>query len=112
MTDETNDKQDERGPDPRINASTGLPHTISLGSVLDRIRLAPHEISTLLSTWGAAHDGTAQADLPTKLRKAAQAVLNPVSYGAEAPPPAPVVTPVAQPTPPPAMATFDDFDHA
>jgi hypothetical protein len=88
-----------------INPATGLPHTVSLGRIFDQIRLAPHEISSLLSSWGAAHEGTPQAELSGKLRAAAQATVNPVSYGAT-PAPTPVVTPVAQPTPPPAPPSF------
>jgi len=99
-------------PDSEINPITGLPHTVSLGAVLARIRLAPHEIATLLGGWGANHDGTPQADLGPKLRSAAQAVTNPVSYGADAPAPQPVVTPVSQPTFAAQPASFDLKDHA
>lgn len=50
-----------------INPATGLPHSLSLGEVFDRIRLAPAEIATLLQGWAAQHRGGAQDTLARKL---------------------------------------------
>lgn len=87
-----------------VNPNTGLPHTLSLAEVFDQIRLAPHEIASLLGTMASWYQGTAQGELTGKFNDAAAAVLNPKSHGlsGESQQPAPVQQqPVAGPRPTP-----------
>jgi hypothetical protein len=93
-------------PNDDTDPNTGLPRKVSLGSVLDQIMLAPHEIASILTHWSQSHQGSPQADLPTKLSDAASATLNPKSYGlsGETVAPAPVVPVSPQPA---VMPSFD-----
>jgi hypothetical protein len=83
-----------------VNPNTGLPHSVSLGDVLDQIRLAPHEIASFLATLASWHQGTAQAELSNKLLDAASAALNPKSYGLSVPTPAAPPAPASPSEPP------------
>ncbi len=65
---------------PDINDKTGLPHEMSLGEVLNNIKLAPAEIGAFLSHLGAGFAGGPNSELQAKLNAHATNITNPETY--------------------------------
>ncbi len=82
---------------PELNEKTGLPHTLSLGRVLNDLHMTPTEINALLSQWSQYFRGTANDTAAQKLTDHAAMVVNTETYTPKAEP-----EPEPEPTPPPA----------
>lgn len=63
-----------------VDEKTSLPKEMTLADALGTVKLAPHEIASLLAGWAADHQGGAQLELTNKLNAAAASILHPDTY--------------------------------